>query len=144
MMKGLVNIFDQTDFEILKLLEENSRIQWKELGQEIHMTGQAVGNRVRRLEDLGVIEQYTIAINRIKLGQIVTAFVTMFVNTPNHQDFHNFFQKEEVISEAYRTSGDGCYLLKTHFASNEELDNFLGRLLKYGNYRVNLSIGKLK
>ncbi|MEC2479145.1 AsnC family protein, partial [Bacillus cereus] len=42
-MKGLVYIIDQTDFEILKLLGENSRIQWKELGQKIHMTGQAVG-----------------------------------------------------------------------------------------------------
>jgi len=143
-MKGLINIIDQTDYEILKLLGENSRIQWKELGQKIHMTGQAVGNRIRRLEDLGIIEQYTIAINRTKLGQIVTAFVTVFVKTANHQEFKNFFQEEEGISEVHRTSGDGCYLLKTHFASNEELDNFLERLLKYGNYRVNLSIGELK
>lgn len=108
------------------------------------MTGQAVGNRIRRLEDIGVLEQYTIAINRIKLGQLLTAFVTVFVKTANHQEFKNFFQEEEAISEVHRTSGDGCYLLKTHFASNEDLDIFLERLLKYGNYRVNLSIGKLK
>jgi len=143
-MKGLVHIIDQTDFKILKLLGENSRIQWKELGQKIHMTGQAVGNRIRRLEDLGIIDQYTIAINRIKLGQIVTAFVTVFVKTANHELFKSFFKKEEAISEVHRTSGDGCYLLKTHFVSNEALDSFLGRLLEYGNYRVNLSIGQLK
>lgn len=143
-MKGLIDILDQTDFEILKLLSENSRIQWKELGQKIHLTGQAVGNRIRRLEDLGVIEQYTIAINRIRLGQVVTAFVTVFVQTTNHQEFKRFFQAEEAISEVHRTSGDGCYLLKTHFSSNEELDTFLERLLKFGNYRVNLSIGRLK
>lgn len=144
-MKGLIDIIDRTDIEILKLLGENSRIQWKELGQQIHLTGQAVGNRIRRLEDMGIIEQYTIAINRIKLGQVVTAFVTLFVNTANHLEFQNFFQEEEeAISEVHRISGDGCYLLKTHFASNEELDSFLARLLKYGNYRVNLSIGKLK
>ncbi len=144
MMKGLIYIIDQTDFEILKLLGEHSRIQWKELGQKIHMTGQAVGNRIRRLEDLGIIEQYTIAIDRIKLGQIVTAFVTVFVKTANHQAFKIFFQEEEAVSEVHRTSGEGCYLLKTHFASNEELDTFLEKLLEYGNYRVNLSIGKLK
>ncbi|GIP26284.1 HTH-type transcriptional regulator LrpB [Paenibacillus sp. J23TS9] len=143
-MKGLIDIIDQTDIEILKLLGENSRIQWKELGKAIHLTGQAVGNRIRRLEELGIIEQYTILINRIKLGQIVTAFVTLFVKTANHLEFQNFFQEEEAISEVHRISGDGCYLLKTHFASNEELDTFLERLLKYGNYRVNLSIGKLK
>ncbi len=79
------------------------------------MTGQAVGNRIRRLEDLGIIEQYTIAINRIKLGQTVTAFVTLFVTSANHQEFMNFFQKEEEISEVHRVSGEGCYLLKNTF-----------------------------
>ncbi len=62
---------------------------------KIHMTGQAVGNRIRRLEDLGIIEQYTIAINRIKLGQTVTAFVTLFVTSANHQEFMDFFQKKK-------------------------------------------------
>ncbi|WP_342591562.1 Lrp/AsnC family transcriptional regulator [Paenibacillus shirakamiensis] len=138
-----MTIIDQTDIEILKILGQNSRIQWKELGQRIHLTGQAVGNRIRRLEDLGIIEQYTIAINRIKLGQVVTAFITLFVQTANHSGFQSLFQ-DEAISEVHRVSGEGCYLLKTHFASNEELDMFLERLLKYGNYRVNLSIGKLK
>ncbi|MDA6151480.1 AsnC family transcriptional regulator, partial [Escherichia coli] len=37
---------DQIDFQILRLLTENSRIQWKDLGEQIHMTGQAVGNRI--------------------------------------------------------------------------------------------------
>jgi len=144
MVKGLINIIDHIDFEILTLLKENSRIQWKEIGQKIHMTGQAVGNRIRRLEDMGVIEQYTIAINRAKLLQPITAFITFFVKTANHKAFHEFFQVEEAISEVHRTSGDGCFLLTAHFGSNEELEMFLERLLKYGNYRVNLSLGKIK
>ena len=40
---------DQTDYQILRLLTENSRIQWKDLGKQIHMTGQAVGNRIKNL-----------------------------------------------------------------------------------------------
>lgn len=113
------------------------------LGYGIYF-GLSIPSRILKRICLGIIEQYTIAINRIKLGQIVTAFVTLFVKTPNHLEFQNFFQEEESISEVHRVSGDGCYLLNTHFASNEELDTFLERLLKYGNYRVNLSIGKLK
>ncbi|ALS80209.1 MULTISPECIES: Lrp/AsnC family transcriptional regulator [Planococcus] len=143
-MKGLGIIIDHIDFEILALLKENSRIQWKEIGQKVHMTGQAVGNRIRRLEDMGIIEQYTIAINRVKLIQPITAFITFFVETTDHKTFHDFFKAQEAISEAHRTSGDGCYLLTGHFGSNEELEMFLERLLTYGNYRINLSIGKIK
>ena len=144
MVKGLRIIIDHIDLEILTLLKENSRIQWKEIGQKVHMTGQAVGNRIRRLEDIGVIEKYTITINRAQLVQPITAFITFFVETTYHKTFHDFFRTEEVISEVHRTSGDGCYLLTGHFGSNEELQMFLERLLKYGNYRVNLSIGKIK
>lgn len=40
---------DNIDFQILQLLSNNSRIQWKDLGEQIHMTGQAVGNRIKNL-----------------------------------------------------------------------------------------------
>ncbi|GGA29684.1 hypothetical protein GCM10011384_19020 [Psychrobacillus lasiicapitis] len=73
------------------------RIQWKELGQKIHMTGQAVGNRIRRLEDLGIIEQYTITINRIKLGQLVTAFVTVFEKQLIIKSLKISFKKKELF-----------------------------------------------
>ena len=46
---------DHIDYQILQLLSENARIQWKDLGNQIHMTGQAVGNRIKKLEDNGVI-----------------------------------------------------------------------------------------
>nr|WP_232242919.1 Lrp/AsnC family transcriptional regulator [Paenibacillus sp. GSMTC-2017] len=140
----MINIIDQTDLDILKLLKENARVQWKDIGQKIHMTGQAVGNRIRRLEDLGIIEQYTVATNKAKLGQPVTAFITVFVQSPNHVAFHTFFQSTAAISEVHRISGDGCFLLTGHFASNEDLESFLAKLLEHGNYRINLSIGKLK
>ena len=40
---------DNIDFQILRLLSKNSRIQWKDLGEQIHITGQAVGNRINNL-----------------------------------------------------------------------------------------------
>ncbi|MDH6374494.1 transcriptional regulator [Paenibacillus sp. VTT E-133280] len=144
MTKGLIFIFDHIDFAILALLKENSRIQWKDIGQKIHMTGQAVGNRIRRLEDLGVIEQYTIVTNKAKLGLSITAFITFFVESANHPLFQKFVMAEDAITEVHRISGEGCYVLTGHFASNEELEAFLAQLLKHGNYRVNLSIGKIK
>lgn len=42
---------NNVDYQILQILSKNSRIQWKDLGKQIHMTGQAVGNRIKKLED---------------------------------------------------------------------------------------------
>ena len=66
--KGLIfergePMLDQTDMNILKELSKNSRLTMKALGEKVHLTGQAVANRVLKLEEEGVIEAYTISID---------------------------------------------------------------------------------
>jgi len=135
---------DQTDIEIIKLLTQNSRMQWLEIGELVHLTGQAVKNRINRLEKQGVIEGYTVKINLGILGREVTAFVTVFMKTVDHIAFQKHIRECDLIFEAHRISGEGCYLLKVHTSNKQELIDFLDDILKYGNYKVNLSIDKLK
>ncbi|MBC2578831.1 Lrp/AsnC family transcriptional regulator [Clostridium sp. DJ247] len=137
-------MLDQTDFHILSLLKKNSRIQWREIGELVHLTGQAVANRIRRMEDLGVIEGYTINLNQNKLGKNLIAFITVFMKTTDHLSFQNFIKEKPEVLEGNRISGDGCYLLKVNVSNEEELMNILDEILSYGNYRVNISIGKIK
>lgn len=63
---------DNTDKLILAELSRNSRISMKELGEKVHLTGQAVASRVAKLEDNGVIKGYTINVNQFKLGVLCT------------------------------------------------------------------------
>lgn len=137
-------MLDQTDFEILSLLKNNSRIQWREIGEIVHLTGQAVANRIRRMEDMGIIEGYTVKLNQTKLGKNLTAFITIFMKSTDHLSFQNFIRENEEILTCDRISGEGCYLLKAHLSNEESLMNLLDKTLKYGNYRVNISIGRIK
>lgn len=137
-------MFDEADLQILALLRSNARMKWKEIGEQVHLTGQAVGNRIRRLEEAGVIEQYTITVSEAALGSSLTAFITVLMKSSDHHAFQSFIQKERAIREAHRVSGDGCYLLRACAASLEELEALLDRVLIYGNYRLHLSIGKIK
>jgi Lrp/AsnC family leucine-responsive transcriptional regulator len=134
---------DQIDFQILTLLKENSRAQWKEIGDKIHMTGQAVGNRIRRMEDDGIIEKYTVVVNELKAGNPIQAFITVIMKANNHADFQRYLKNNPYIVEAHRVSGDGCYFLKASIPAQEVLNTTLDEILKYANYRVNLSIGKI-
>lgn len=135
---------NKIDFQILRLLSENSRIQWKDLGEQIHMSGQAVGNRIKKLEDSGVIKAYSLIVDEMKLGFSYTAFVIIYMKTANHGKFIDFLNERQEVIEAHRVSGEGCYHLKIKVASQEQLNLFLNATLDYGNYTLYLSIKEIK
>ena len=137
-------MIDQTDLHIIYLLMGDARMQWREIGEQVHLTGQAVANRIRKMEDLGIIEGYTVRINESKLGKSIIAYVTVFMKTTDHNAFHKYINQTDAIAEANQISGEGCYLLKLNISSQDELLKSLNDILHYGNYRVNLSIGKIK
>jgi Lrp/AsnC family transcriptional regulator, leucine-responsive regulatory protein len=135
---------DNIDFQILRLLSENSRIQWKDLGEQIHMTGQAVGNRIKKLEESGVIKAYSLLVDEMKLGLSYTAFVIIYMKTANHNSFIRLMNDRNEVVEVHRVSGEGCYHLKIKVRSQEKLNLFLDKILEYGNYAVHLSIQEIK
>lgn len=137
-------MLDNTDLEILKLLKANCKMQFRDIGEAVHLTGQAVSNRISRMEDLGVIKGYSVLLDEKQLGKSITAYITIFMKTTNHGAFNVFLNDNESVVEASRISGEGCYMLKIQVNSQEDLNHFLDSVLEYGNYRVNISIGKIK
>lgn len=131
-------MLDATDQAILAALRANARLPWKELGAKVHLTGQAAADRVRRLEDIGIIQGYTIQIEESPPPMI--ALITVFMKSTRHQEFQQFLRQQSEVQEAHRISGEGCYWLKAHLNSSAALTAFLDRLLPFGNYRVNLSL----
>lgn len=144
MMKGIIMELDNIDFQILHLLSENSRIQWKDIGKQIHMTGQAVGNRIKKLEESGVIKAYSLIVDEMKLGLFYTAFVVIYMKTANHDAFIRFINEQNEVVEAHRVSGEGCYHIKIKVNSQEKLNLFLNKVLDYGNYSLYLSIQEIR
>ncbi|MES5864056.1 Lrp/AsnC family transcriptional regulator [Bacillus wiedmannii] len=136
-------MLDHTDVQILEELSKNSRITMKELGEKVHLTGQATASRITKLEDNGVIEGYSIKVNQGKLGCFMHAFINIYIKDTHHQPYLSFIKTQErhVINN-YKISGDGCYLLECRFPSNESLDQFLMGLNKHANYKLSIVIKK--
>ncbi|MFJ7974340.1 Lrp/AsnC family transcriptional regulator [Peribacillus sp. JNUCC 23] len=136
-------MLDSTDMRILDELSKNSRITMKELGERVHLTGQAASARVAKLEDNGIIEGYTIKVNQVKLGCFIHAFITIITQSMYHQPYLSFIKiQEQYIINNYKISGDGCYLLECKFPSNELLDQFLEDLNEHANYKLSIVIKK--
>lgn len=134
-------MLDQTDLKILKELSVNSRITMKELGDKVHLTGQAAATRVAKLEDQGVIEGYTIKVNQAKMGYAIHSFITVITRDTYHKPYLSFVEAEkEYVTNNYKISGDGCYMLECQFPSHEHLDEFLVGLNEHANYKLSIVI----
>ncbi|MBP1175005.1 Lrp/AsnC family leucine-responsive transcriptional regulator [Paenibacillus sp. PvR133] len=147
-MKGKITmelfVPDDTDLRILHHLIEDSSLSNKEIGQLVHLTGQAVGARVRKMQDAGIIEGYTLRWNPEKIGQTIHAFITVFLNSgTTHSAFQAFAREHPYIVEIHRVSGEGCYWMRLRMSSQAELNTMLDELTKFGNYKLSFSIGEI-
>ena len=78
---------------------------------------------------------------------LIYDIIIEFMNSSNHDKFQHLLFDCTAILEAYRVSGEGCYWLKANVANQKELNELnelLDAILLYGNYKVNLSIGRIK
>ncbi|KQO18567.1 Lrp/AsnC family transcriptional regulator [Paenibacillus sp. Leaf72] len=135
-------MLDHTDKRIIEELAKNGRISMKELGQLVHLTGQAAANRVSRLEEEGFIEGYTIRLNQEKAGLPVHAFIQIFMHGLYHAPYIAFVQQQTAIIHHYKTGGDSCYMMECRFPSNAALDQFLTELNEHANYRLTIVINQ--
>ncbi|WP_226577199.1 Lrp/AsnC family transcriptional regulator [Halobacillus litoralis] len=136
-------MLDQTDMNILNELKGNSRITMKELGDKVHLTGQAAAARVAKLEDQGVIEEYTIQVNQSEMGYFIHAFLTIYTQNTFHKSYLTWVETEkDFVINHYKISGDGCYILECQFPSYERLNEFLVDLNRHANYKLSIVINK--
>lgn len=127
---------DDTDRKIINELKKNSRISMTELGKKVYMTGQAAKNRLERLQDLGVVERYTVNVNCPVFGYTVHGLFTLTLNKERAHDFHYFVHTTEFhILHCYETEG-GTVFIDAHFPSEEKRDEFLKILSTYGLCRL--------
>lgn len=121
---------DHIDRQILALLEDNARVSLAEIGRTVSMTQPAVAERVRRLEEQGVILGYRAVLSPKKLGRGVTTFVQFKTN--DCLRFERFCEQEPEVLELYRTSGEYNYLVKIGTDSLEAYTDFQRRCGAYG------------
>ena len=131
---------DTTDMAIVQALQANSRLSMRKLAKQVHMTAPAVAERVRRMEDEGIIVGYTIRVDQQKIAPKIFAYLDILMHTNNHQDFLRFIQGRKEVRECHRIAGAACYLLKLEVIDQNALNDFLEVLLAYANYRLNIVI----
>ncbi|AIQ12224.1 Lrp/AsnC family transcriptional regulator [Paenibacillus durus] len=125
---------DHVDKQILFHLQNQARISMTELGKSVGLSQPAVTERVRRMEEKGVIEEYRTVISPEKIGKHAAAY--MLFRTRDCYAFLDFVQASPYVTECHRISGEHNYLLKIQTDSTHALEEFGNQCDKYGTYTI--------
>ncbi len=114
-------IIDDIDYKILVILQDRSRIPNAEVARQVGMAPSAVLERIRKLEDRGIIEGYEIRLNPQPFNQGLMAFVQVFVQSPCNADLAAQLSAVTGVQDVHQVAGVDGYLLKLRVADNGEL-----------------------
>ncbi len=122
---------DKNDWSILRHLLQSGRATWAELANIVGLTPPAVAERVRKLEDSGVISGYAALGNPLLLGCSVAAFISVTLEHPRYRnDFLHLTQTQSLVMECHHVAGEADYILKVRCRTTAELETFLSETLK--------------
>jgi Lrp/AsnC family leucine-responsive transcriptional regulator len=96
---------DAIDRKIVDIMYHNGRISMKELAGELNLSAPAVAERVKRLEQAGIITGYRATVDRKKLGQNITVFINLDMPASKYDDFRDFAEDAAELSEFYYVTG---------------------------------------
>ena len=121
---------DETDHKILWRLMREGRITWSELGGYLGLSAPAAADRVRRLEEKGVIKGYAAQVDaEVICG--VAAFVSVTLDHPDSREaFLQIVHRLDAIQECHHVAGEGDYVLKVRCRSLRELESLISVTLK--------------
>jgi Lrp/AsnC family transcriptional regulator, leucine-responsive regulatory protein len=119
------------DRKALKLLMRNGRATWAELGQFLGLSAPSAAERVRKLEQRGVIRGYAALIDPASVGRPLTAYISVsLASHRNRAAFLRAIAKMEQVAECHHVAGDDDYLLKVRCRGTDDLDHLLAKELK--------------
>ena len=134
---------DDISLKILGLLQENARMSYTEIGQKIGMASTSVKERIEKMEDAGIIKQYTIKLDDEKLGYPIDAIITLSCSgayTPKEQVIVDMLSEYPQVLEVSRISGKNDFLVKVCVQSMEEYKEINDKLGKFGQIETSFIV----
>jgi Lrp/AsnC family leucine-responsive transcriptional regulator len=129
---------DPVNIRVLEELQRDPRLTMSELGRRIGMSSPAVTERVRRLEEAGVIQGYRLELNPVALGLPITAYIRVRPSPGQLAKIAELAQQIPEVVECHRVTGEDCFILKAHIPAIDQLDRLLDCFLLYGSTTTSL------
>jgi len=136
------NILDKTSLKILEILQQHGRISFRELAKQVNLSPSSLTERIRRMEEAGIIQGYGARINFEKIGYPVHAFVRM-KRRSNEVGIPRKIKAMEGVRNFWIVAGDHDFLLEITAQSKDHLEHIIDHLFQYGVTTTSVVLSKI-
>lgn len=134
---------DPVDKKIVALLEKNSRASFAEISKKVFLSPSSVRERIKRLEDLGVIKSYELNVDQTLMGNTIEVFILLKVFTGKLQFAIAELQSYPEIQQVHRITGQQNFHIRVALRDQLHLQKFIDRLITFGEPTTHLILSDL-
>jgi Lrp/AsnC family leucine-responsive transcriptional regulator len=126
-------LLDEVNIRLLDELQHEPRLTMSELGRRVGMSSPAVTERVRRMEEAGIIVGYRLDLDPAALGLPITVYIRIRPSPGQLSKVAELATQIPEVVECHRITGEDCFILKAHIPAVDQLDRILDAFLIYGS-----------
>jgi Lrp/AsnC family leucine-responsive transcriptional regulator len=123
---------DATDWKLLALIQREARLSFAELGRMLKLSAPAAAERLRRLEDRGVVTGYRAEVSPLALGRSLQVYFRVTVQPKDYSKFKKLMTTLPEIHECHHITGEESFILRAVLASVQSLEPMIEKLTGFG------------
>lgn len=134
---------DQINWAILNRLQENARYSFAKIGREVGLSSPAVAERVKKMEDAGVIRGYKTQISYQKTGYQLKAIITLRAFMGRLKPFLEKVKEFKEVNNCYRITGNENIIMEVVLRDQGHMEEFIDKLITYGETKTHIVLSQV-
>ncbi|MDG1728548.1 MAG: Lrp/AsnC family transcriptional regulator [Algibacter sp.] len=136
-------IVDSINSKILKCLQQNARLSNAEIGRQVGISSPAVSERIKKMEDLGIIEGYKTIVSPFEIGYQLKAIITLRAFMGKLKPFLEKVKTYDEVINCYRITGDENIVMEVVLKNQKHLEAFIDQLISYGESKTQIVLSRV-
>ncbi|AXT63258.1 Lrp/AsnC family transcriptional regulator [Aquimarina sp. AD10] len=134
---------DTINWEILQCLQENARLSNAEIGRKVGLSSPAVAERIKKMEDYGVLKGYVANVSYTEAGYQLKAIITLRAFMGRLKPFLTKVSEFKEVTNCYRITGNENIIMEVVLRDQIHLQEFIDRLITYGEVKTHIILSNL-
>jgi len=134
---------DPINWKILECLQRNARQSNTDIARIVGISSPAIAERIRKMEDLGIIEGYKAKISHLETGHQLKAIITLRVFMGRLKPFFEKVKEYNEVINCYRITGNENIILEVVLKNQKHLEQFIDQLINYGETKTHIVLSQV-
>ena len=134
---------DDINWKILKTLQKNARQSNTDIAKLVGISSPAVAERIRKMEDLGVIQGYYTKVSHYETGHQLKAIITLRAFMGRLKPFLEIVKSFDEVVNCYRITGNENIIMEVVLNDQKHLEKFIDQLITYGETRTHIVLSNV-